>query len=73
MARSKKARAVRIVYAFFITRFVCRDAKWSELPTARPSRTGGILMIMIGFSRPTMAGYDPRMIVASASGVLSMG
>ena len=41
-----------VVYAFFVTMFVYRDVKWSELPKliARVVRTVGMVMIMIGFS-----------------------
>jgi tripartite ATP-independent transporter DctM subunit len=44
--------AVAAVYAFFVTMFVYRDVKWSELPklVARVVRTLGMVMIMIGFS-----------------------
>jgi tripartite ATP-independent transporter DctM subunit len=44
--------AVACVYAFFVTMFVYRDVKWSELPKliARVVRTVGMVMIMIGFS-----------------------
>jgi len=43
---------VAVVYAFFVTMFVYRDVKWSELPKliARVVRTVGMVMIMIGFS-----------------------
>jgi tripartite ATP-independent transporter DctM subunit len=41
-----------VVYAFFVTMFIYRDVKWSELPklVARVVRTVGMVMIMIGFS-----------------------
>src|SRR6188472_4798922 len=47
-----EAGAVAVVYAFFVTMFVYRDVKWSELPKliARVVRTVGMVMIMIGFS-----------------------
>src|ERR1041385_2070855 len=49
--------AVAVVYAFFVTMFVYRDVKWSELPKliARVVRTIGMVMIMIGSS--TAFGY----------------
>jgi len=47
-----ESAAVAVVYAFFVTMFVYRDVKWSELPKliARVVRTIGMVMIMIGFS-----------------------
>ena len=47
-----ESAAVACVYAFFVTMFVYRDCKWSELPQliARVVRTVGMVMIMIGFS-----------------------
>jgi tripartite ATP-independent transporter DctM subunit len=47
-----EAGAVAVVYAFFVTMFIYRDIKWSELPKliARVVRTVGMVMIMIGFS-----------------------
>jgi tripartite ATP-independent transporter DctM subunit len=47
-----EAGAVAVVYAFFVTMFVYRDVKWSELPAliGRVVRTVGMVMIMIGFS-----------------------
>jgi tripartite ATP-independent transporter DctM subunit len=47
-----ESAAVAVVYAFFVTMFVYRDVKWSELPNliARVVRTVGMVMIMIGFS-----------------------
>jgi tripartite ATP-independent transporter DctM subunit len=47
-----EAGAVAVVYAFFVTMFVYRDVKWSELPKliGRVVRTVGMVMIMIGFS-----------------------
>src|SRR5262245_8186886 len=47
-----ESAAVACVYAFFVTMFVYRDCKWSELPKllARVVRTVGMVMIMIGFS-----------------------
>jgi tripartite ATP-independent transporter DctM subunit len=47
-----EAGAVAVVYAFFVTMFVYRDVRWSELPKliARVVRTVGMVMIMIGFS-----------------------
>src|ERR1041385_5382164 len=52
-----EAGAVAVVYAFFVTMFVYRDVKWSELPKliARVVRTIGMVMIMIGSS--TAFGY----------------
>jgi tripartite ATP-independent transporter DctM subunit len=47
-----EAGAVAVVYAFFVTMFIYRDVKWSELPKliGRVVRTVGMVMIMIGFS-----------------------
>jgi tripartite ATP-independent transporter DctM subunit len=47
-----EAGAVAVAYAFFVTMFIYRDVKWSELPklVARVVRTVGMVMIMIGFS-----------------------
>jgi tripartite ATP-independent transporter DctM subunit len=47
-----ESAAVACVYAFFVTMFVYRDCKWTELPKliARVVRTVGMVMIMIGFS-----------------------
>src|SRR6476619_1031652 len=47
-----EAAAVAVVYAFFVTMFVYRDCKWSDLTKliARVVRTVGMVMIMIGFS-----------------------
>src|SRR5207253_994220 len=47
-----ESAAVACVYAFFVTMFIYRDCKWSELPKliGRVVRTVGIVMIMIGFS-----------------------
>ncbi|MGB9365980.1 MAG: TRAP transporter large permease [Xanthobacteraceae bacterium] len=47
-----EAGAVAVVYAFFVTMFIYRDVKWSELPKliGRVVRTIGMVMIMIGFS-----------------------
>src|SRR6195256_4866855 len=47
-----EAGAVACVYAFFVTMFIYRDVKWSELPKliGRVVRTVGMVMIMIGFS-----------------------
>jgi len=47
-----ESAAVACVYAFFVTMFVYRDCKWSDLPKliARVVRTVGMVMIMIGFS-----------------------
>jgi tripartite ATP-independent transporter DctM subunit len=47
-----ESAAVACVYAFFVTMFIYRDCKWSELPKliARVVRTVGMVMIMIGFS-----------------------
>jgi tripartite ATP-independent transporter DctM subunit len=47
-----ESAAVACVYAFFVTMFIYRDCKWSELPRliARVVRTVGMVMIMIGFS-----------------------
>lgn len=47
-----ESAAVAVVYAFFVTMFIYRDVRWSELPrlVARVVRTVGMVMIMIGFS-----------------------
>ena len=47
-----EAGAVAVVYALFVTMFIYRDIKWSELPRliGRVVRTVGMVMIMIGFS-----------------------
>jgi tripartite ATP-independent transporter DctM subunit len=47
-----EAGAVAVVYALFVTMFIYRDIKWSELPKliGRVVRTVGMVMIMIGFS-----------------------
>jgi tripartite ATP-independent transporter DctM subunit len=47
-----EAGAVAVAYAFFVTMFIYRDIKWSELPklVGRVVRTVGMVMIMIGFS-----------------------
>ncbi len=47
-----ESAAVACVYSFFVTMFVYRDYKWSELPllVGRVVRTVGMVMIMIGFS-----------------------
>jgi tripartite ATP-independent transporter DctM subunit len=47
-----ESAAVACVYAFFVTMFIYRDCKWSELPAliGRVVRTVGMVMIMIGFS-----------------------
>lgn len=47
-----EAGAIACVYAFFVTMFIYRDVKWSELPAliGRVVRTVGMVMIMIGFS-----------------------
>src|SRR5215204_5137551 len=47
-----ESAAVACVYAFFVTMFIYRDTKWSELPLliGRVVRTVGMVMIMIGFS-----------------------
>ena len=44
--------SIACAYAFFVSMFVYREAKWSELPQllARVSRTVGMVMIMVGFS-----------------------
>ena len=51
-SRRPKSAAVACVYAFFVTMFIYRDYKWSELPLliGRVVRTVGMVMIMIGFS-----------------------
>ncbi|MEQ1650471.1 MAG: TRAP transporter large permease [Hyphomicrobiaceae bacterium] len=47
-----ESAAVACVWAFFVTMFIYRSYKWSELPilVARVVRTVGMVMIMIGFS-----------------------
>jgi tripartite ATP-independent transporter DctM subunit len=47
-----EAGSIACVYAFFVTMFIYREAKWKDLPQllARVSRTVGMVMIMIGFS-----------------------
>jgi tripartite ATP-independent transporter DctM subunit len=47
-----EAASVATVYAFFVTMFIYRDYKWSQLPLlmARVVRTLGMVMIMIGFA-----------------------
>ena len=47
-----EASAVACVYAFFVTMFVYRDYRWSQLHLllGRVVRTVGIVMILIGFS-----------------------
>ncbi|MFZ4808949.1 MAG: TRAP transporter large permease [Hyphomicrobiaceae bacterium] len=47
-----ESAAVACVWAFFVTMFIYRSYKWSELPImlGRVVRTVGMVMIMIGFS-----------------------
>ncbi len=47
-----ESAAVACVWAFFVTMFIYRGYKWSELPllVGRVVRTVGMVMIMIGFS-----------------------
>jgi tripartite ATP-independent transporter DctM subunit len=47
-----ESAAVACVWAFFVTMFIYRSYKWSELPLlmGRVIRTVGMVMIMIGFS-----------------------
>ena len=47
-----ESAAVACVWAFFVTMFIYRSYKWSELPLliGRVVRTVGMVMIMIGFS-----------------------
>ena len=47
-----ESAAVACVYAFFVTMFIYRDYRWSDLPLliGRVVRTVGMVMIMIGFS-----------------------
>jgi tripartite ATP-independent transporter DctM subunit len=47
-----ESAAVACLYAFFVTMFIYRDYKWSDLPllVGRVVRTVGMVMIMIGFS-----------------------
>jgi tripartite ATP-independent transporter DctM subunit len=47
-----ESAAVACVWAFFVTMFIYRSYKWSELPllVSRVVRTVGMVMIMIGFS-----------------------
>jgi len=52
-----ESASIACLYAFFVTMFVYRDYKWSELPLllTRVVRTVGMVMIMIGFA--TSFGY----------------
>ncbi len=47
-----ESAAVACVWAFFVTMFIYRCYKWSDLPLliGRVVRTVGMVMIMIGFS-----------------------
>ena len=47
-----ESAAVACVWAFFVTMFIYRSYKWSELPIliGKVVRTVGMVMIMIGFS-----------------------
>ena len=47
-----EAGSIAVLYAFFISMFAYREAKWNDLPKllTRVSRTVGMVMIMIGFS-----------------------
>jgi tripartite ATP-independent transporter DctM subunit len=47
-----EAGSIAVVYAFLVSMFVYREAKWKDLPKllTRVSRTVGMVMIMIGFS-----------------------
>ena len=47
-----ESAAVACIWAFFVTMFIYRSYKWSELPLliGRVVRTVGMVMIMIGFS-----------------------
>jgi tripartite ATP-independent transporter DctM subunit len=47
-----EAGSIAVVYAFLVSMFVYREAKWRDLPRllTRVSRTVGMVMIMIGFS-----------------------
>lgn len=47
-----EAGSIAVVYAFFVSMFVYREASWKDLPKllTRVSRTVGMVMIMIGFS-----------------------
>lgn len=47
-----ESAAIACVWAFFVTMFIYRSYKWSELPVllGRVVRTVGMVMIMIGFS-----------------------
>lgn len=47
-----ESAAVACVYSFFVTMFIYRDYKWSELHilVGRVVRTVGMVMLMIGFS-----------------------
>jgi tripartite ATP-independent transporter DctM subunit len=44
--------SIACVYAFLVSMFIYKEAKWRELPQllARVSRTVGMVMIMVGFS-----------------------
>ncbi|AMO38014.1 TRAP-type C4-dicarboxylate transport system, large permease component [Thauera humireducens] len=47
-----ESAAIAVVYAFFVTMFIYRDYKWSELPKLmhRTVKTVTIVMILIGFA-----------------------
>jgi tripartite ATP-independent transporter DctM subunit len=47
-----EAGSIAVVYAFFVSMFIYREAKWKDLPKllTRVTRTVGMVMIMIGFS-----------------------
>lgn len=44
--------SIACAYAFFVSMFIYKEAKWKDLPQllARVSRTVGMVMIMVGFS-----------------------
>ncbi|MDX9860957.1 MAG: TRAP transporter large permease [Rhodospirillales bacterium] len=56
-----ESASVACLYAFFITMFVYRDYKWSELPLLvhRVVKTVGMVMILIGFA----AGFGYMMAI----------
>jgi tripartite ATP-independent transporter DctM subunit len=47
-----ESAAVAVLWAFFVTMFIYRDYKWSDLPTLmyRTVKTVSIVMILIGFA-----------------------
>ena len=51
MFTATESAAVAVIWAFFVTMFIYRDYKWSELPKMlhRTMRTLSIVMILIAF------------------------